>query len=229
MNKSSGYPEVTENEDIISTVIKQNISNTNFFIQKAEVEIINGENTESFLASVKYIAAGTYLISLRGKSGIEAARIYITPDTVLVNERINRQLLFGKPAYLEKKFGIPVELVPIVFGDFITGNKNSENVSPCENDRLKLERNVQGVNIIYTVDCRKGKIISATREGSINGRLADFKYGKFLNEGEGFFPSEIQLDYLGSIMKIRIVKFESPWEGSIEFIPGNNYEQIELL
>ena len=45
MNNSSDQ-EVVENEDVISKVITQNISNTGFYIQKAEVEIINGGSTE---------------------------------------------------------------------------------------------------------------------------------------------------------------------------------------
>ena len=187
------------------------------------------EALRSFLASVKYNAKGTYLISLRGKTGIEAARIYITKDTALVNDRINRQLLFGKPAYIEKKYGIPFAILPVVLGDLISGNRKIENLMPCENNRLKLEQNIQGVNITYIVDCSKGKIISAAREGSINGKLIDFKFAKFLKEGEGYLPSEVQIDYMDTHIKIRILKFESPWEGNIEFIPGNKYEQIELL
>ena len=40
------------------------------------------------MATIKYELPDKYLISIRSKAGIEAARIFITKDTVLINDRI---------------------------------------------------------------------------------------------------------------------------------------------
>jgi len=229
VNNSSGISVESGNEDIIALIEKQNLTSSNFFLQKAEVEVIKEGESESFIASIKYDTTGSYLISLRGKSGIEAARIYVTADTVVINDRINRQLLFGKPGYLEKKFRIPLVLFPVVFGDLISGSYKTENVSSCVNGTLNIDRNIQGVGMRYLVDCKKRKIISASRVGIINSELAELKFDKFISYGKGFFPSVIHINYMDSQIYIKIMKLELPWEGRIEFIPGNKYELIELL
>ena len=221
--------DVADKSDIVSITENQNLTNNSFFIQKADVKVVRDGESESFIASIKYNIHGSYLISLRGKSGIEAARICITKDTILVNDRINRQLLFGKPGYVERKLGLPIDLLPIVFGDLISDRKETDIVAPCVDGNLHLEHNIRGVNIKYIVDCKKKKIISAVRAGNLNSELARLKFDKFISYGNGFFPSVIHITYIDSEIFIKIVKFEIPWEGDIEFIPGNKYEEIELL
>ena len=100
----------------------QNLTKRNFFIQKAEIEILSEEENQKLIASIKFIYPDQYLISLKSKTGIEAARIFITDDTVLINDRINRKLYFGKPAQLKNKYGISPAVLPVVLGDFIKGN-----------------------------------------------------------------------------------------------------------
>jgi hypothetical protein len=221
--------EQTVNESIISDIENQNLTNRNFFIQKAEIEIEKEGESESFIASVKYDISGNYLISLKGKTGIEAARIYITKDTILVNDRINRNLLFGKPGYIDKRLGIPMALLPLVFGDFISDGNKGDTSSPCTDGTLYLEHNVIGVNIRYAVDCKKRKVKSALRTGSMNSEIAEFMYDKFINYSGGSLPSGIHINYMDSRIYIKIIKFEIPWDGLIEFIPGSKYEKIELL
>jgi len=229
ITKTSVISEITENSDIINLIENQNVTNRKFFIQKAEIEFLKEGESQSFIASVKYDVHGSYLISLRGKSGLEAARIYITKDTILVNDRINRQLLSGKSDYTERKFGIPLALLPVIFGDLVSGNNKPDKELRCEESTINLERSVKGVNMRCIIDCDKGKLISVSREGSVNSGMSELKFGKFIRWEEGFMPSEIQINYMDSQLLIKILKFEIPWEGNIEFVPGNNYEQIELL
>lgn len=229
MSNSALISDVSDNRDIMTFIGNQNLHNNSFFIQKADIKIVKGGESENFIASVKYNNGGSYLISLRGKSGIEGARIYITKDTILVNDRINRKLLFGKPGYIERKLGFPIDLLPIVFGDLVSVRKDSDIVPSCVDGILHLEENIRGVNMKYIVDCKKKKIISAVRPGNLNSVLAGLSFDKFINYVNGIFPSEIHINYIDSEIYIKIVKFETPWKGDIEFIPGNNYEEIELL
>ena len=80
---------------------EKNITETDFNIRKAEIEIKNNDQKQKLLANLKYKNPGTYLLSIRGKTGIEAARVYITKDTILINDRINKRLFYGSTRYLE--------------------------------------------------------------------------------------------------------------------------------
>ncbi|MBE0654758.1 MAG: DUF4292 domain-containing protein, partial [Bacteroidales bacterium] len=84
----AGSLEVNKLEDY-------NLTNLSFYIQKADIEVISRGGKESLLASVKYRFPDSYLISLRTRTGIEAARVLIRSDSVFINDRINRAMYYG--------------------------------------------------------------------------------------------------------------------------------------
>ncbi len=215
--------------DIISNIEIKNISKKNFFIQKAQVEISSSGLNENFLASVKFLTPDTFLISLRSKTGIEAARIYLTNDTVLINDRFNRQLIYGKPARLGMKYGLTTEILPVVFGDYISNTERLNGEPTCEKGITVLNSSLHGSKIKYIADCNEGKIIAASMESSTNQGSTDLKFGKFMKSGTVSYPSDITITYQEMIINIKIDRFESPWDGIIDFVPGKNYEIIELL
>ena len=61
----------------------QNITNTDFYIQKAEIEFTNKDNRQKFLCSIKYQRPDKYLISIKSRTGIEGARIYVSEDSII--------------------------------------------------------------------------------------------------------------------------------------------------
>ncbi len=59
---------------------------------KADVEVFNNGENRKLISTVKYRKPGNYLVSVKHRTGVEAARIYITKDTVLINDRIYKTL-----------------------------------------------------------------------------------------------------------------------------------------
>lgn len=206
----------------------QNLSGSSFFIPKAEVEISAEGMKEKFVASIKYVAPGSYLISLRSRTGIEAARVMATPDTLLINDRFNRKLYYGKPEYLGLKFGIPFEALPLIFGDYAPG---SQDVSGnCINGKMSFESYLKGLRVLYTADCQKDKLIDAVQEGSLGSIVNEIHYDNFESTGDILIPSMVKIrnTKLNAELTIRFGKVERPWDGTIDFIPGNRYDLIEL-
>lgn len=215
--------------DNLSKVVRdQNITLHNFYIQKAKVEITSNNSSESFLASIKFLYPDTFLISIRSKTGIEAARIFYTKDTILINDRINRKLLYGKPGIAGRRYGITPESFPLVLGDLISENRNVL-YSDCLNGEATLNSSFNGSKIRYVLDCEKGKVVSITQEGSNKSVLTSLNFEKFIKETDIIYPSSISIVNDEMKLNIRIEKMEYPWNGSIEFIHGKNYELIELL
>lgn len=214
--------------NLFEVVKNQNITLHNFYIQKAQVEINSNNTSETFLASIKFLYPDTFLISIRSKAGIEAARIYFTKDTILINDRINRKLLYGKPAIAGRKYGIAPESFPLILGDMISENGNVL-FSECLNGEATLNSSFHGSKIKYVLDCEKGKVASAVQEGSNSSILTVLKFEKFIRERDIFYPSDISIVKDELKINIRIDNIEYPWNGTIEFIHGKNYELIELL
>lgn len=217
--------------DVSERVIKQNITFNSFFIRKAEIEFTTMEGREKFLCSIKFERPDKYLISLKSRTGIEAARIFITKDTILINDRINRKQYYGSTQYLKSKYGITASFIPLIFGDYIEDNISDNNQAKCFEGKMDIDCLVSGIKIKYVIDCKKGKSISATPGDSLNDEGIEIQYDDFFKTGEILTPGKIEIrDFQRqATIEIRIQNIESPWDGSIEFIPGNRYEILQLL
>jgi hypothetical protein len=215
---------------VLESVNNQNVTNQGFFIQKAEVEILSQTGNEKFIATVKFSFPGKYLISLKSRTGIEGARIYINNDSVIVNDRINKKLYIVKSLYLEKNFGLTPALLGLIFGDLILEKKDLSKNVICAKKELESICNVKGVSLKYFIDCDKRKTISVEMINNYNQTSVEIKYEKFINRSGILVPAEIEIgDYNTSTkIGIRINKMETPWNGIIDFIPGKGYELIEL-
>ena len=151
--------EKSDGNSIEQLVVKQNITSQSFFISKARIELISNDGIENFLATIRFLYPDTFLISLRSKTGIEAARIFFTSDTILINDRINRKLLFGRPGSAGRKYGITPEILPVLLGDFIGVNGNQIN-NECVKGIAVVNTTIAGSKIRYEIDCGSAKVIS---------------------------------------------------------------------
>jgi len=230
-NISSRNSNILLSGNVLESVKYQNITDNNIFIQKAEIELITENGSENFIGSIKYEKSGKYLISLRGRSGIEGARIYITEDSMLVNDRINKKLYFGSSIYLRKKYGLDQSFLPLIFGDIILDKECEVEPVKCLENLSELDCQVNGVILNYIIDCKKRKIILADQVINFVQQGVKLNYESFLNLGSILMPRNIEIENAQNdlIIKIRIIKVEYPWNGSIKFVPGKGYEIIELI
>jgi len=216
---------------IPESVAEQNLTGKSFFIQKAEIEYINGEQKQKFLATIKFEYPGRYLISLKSRTGLEGARIFVSKDSILINDRINKTVYFGNALYLRKKFGMDQGFLALVFGDFIDNEISYTNKDQCINGKYSLMTNAHGVKLKYLIDCKKRKITSVNIDNSYGNERIGFEYEEFKRIGSIIVPKVTRMDYKDKNLKvkIKILKMVYPWNGSVKFFPGKGYELIELL
>lgn len=217
--------------NILEDAKKQNITNEGFFIEKAEIEIFSQEGKEKYLASIKFEKSGKYLISIRSRSGIEGARIYISDDSLLVNDRIHKKLYSGNSFYLKKKYGIAPGLIPLILGDLILNNNYAEKKDSCIGNKIKMDCYVKGVRLNYEIDCSSKKVVLVKQSDNFNKNIIIISFTNFFSIGSHRIAKMIEFEdsqyKIG--VKIKIIKAESPWSGSFKFIPGKGYELIELI
>lgn len=233
-NKSNRDIEISKeflSENVLESIQNQNITNKSFFIQKTDIEIISQNSKEKLIGNIKFTYPDKYLISLKGRTGIEGARVYASGDTILINDRINKKMYSVSPLYLRRKYGISKDFLPLIFGDFILENKSEGNKVSCSGDKINYRCTVQGIVLSYEINCKKGKTILVKEISSVDSGNIEIKYSKFINSSNLLMPGAIEIiDSQRNIkLKIRIVKIQQPWNGKLEFIPGKDYEIIDLL
>lgn len=219
------------NENTLESVKNQNITNNSFFIQKAGIELITKNGKEKFIGNIKFEYPDKYLISIKNRTGIEGARIYISKDSILVNDRINKNLYYGNSMYLLRKYGLDQSFLPLIFGDIILDRNYEHSQEKCSGEKMNINCVVKGVMLNYSIDCKKKKSILVNQVNNFVQQGIQIKYEGFLNVGEFFVPKTIEFDdpQYNTVIRIKILKVEFPWSGNVKFIPGKGYELIELV
>ena len=230
-SRSKSKISVAEGSNVITaeSIIKNNLTNSNFYVQKAEIRIISENRNENVIASLKYTKDGTYLTSIRTKSGLEILRIYISNDTILANDRIHRKIYFGSGSFLKTKYGLSAELLPLALGDLVLSDNMKNTRVDCNfNREMQLQRET-GRIIRNQIDCRTGKIASAEILEPDGNRLFTIKFEDFTKSHETIYPEKIQIiDNNGSVIDIKLNKINFNFSDTIVFNPGAGYEKVLL-
>jgi hypothetical protein len=230
-NTTSEYSSKHITDNILEDVKEKNITNLNFYIEKAEIEILTERGTEKYTGNIKFEKPDKYLISLKSRSGIEGDRIYISNDSILVNDRINRKLYYANASYLEKKYGFNISCLPLIFGDIVLEKGYEESKGKCLEKRFKIDCLVKGLRLSYNIDCNKRKVISVYESNNYVQQSFRIKYDSFLSIKDFLIPKimEFEENQNNIHIRIKIKKVEFLWNGSIKFIPGRGYELIKLV
>ena len=217
-------------EELCGNVRKLNITNNDFYIQKAEIEVYNKNENQKLLGSIKHKKSGEYLLSIRLRNGIEAARFYLSKDTILINDRFNKTLYYGSTGYLAEKYGITISFIPFLFGDFSEENEIIKMEEQCLNGKIGIESRIKEGNIQLVIDCELFKIRKLQVENIEKSAGINIDFEDFIKTEKAVFPGSIKIeDFMSeSVIKIFIKKIEIPWEGILEFSGGRNYETVRL-
>lgn len=214
----------------MSNIIEKNISNHSFYIQKADITITDNNSSTRFFALVKYKLPDSLMISFRARLGFEAARMLLTKDTLIINDRINKKTRIGKPEQLGNKYGIEPELVFTMLGDLIVNGKEKNSIIKCNDGLFHKDFSVGERQLSYTIDCRKGKVISTNFTGDKKTGSLKLDFSGFINIGgisiPGFIEAKSDLSDLSVTMKID--RAEIDYKGYIEFRSPSNYKIIGL-
>ena len=216
--------------NILESTGNQNITNNGFFVQKAEIEVNSLAGNDKFIANIKFEKPDKYLISLRSRTGIEGARIFISGDSIQMNDRINKKLYLGTSSYLVKKYGFSQSFLPLIFGDIILEKRCKTGQEKCVDERLTVDCQLKGIPLSYIIDCKRKKVMTVDQINGIDRDGLSIRFEKYFISGNIIIPRIIELNDInyGISLRIKILKVESPWNGNISFIPGKGYELIEL-
>ena len=219
----------TSGQFTISDVKELNLSAQSFFIQRAEINIEGNGVSQRVISTIKFAEPDSFLISVRVFGGIEAARIFITSDSILINDRLNRTLYFGSNQNVKKKYGFDLMFFPVLLGDLITGKQDFSGIS-CENGNAILREFKENYIVNYFIDCQTRKCKEITVENEYAKDYISIKFDNFGKEGKIIFPQHLEISNFANfaLFEIDIKNVEIGTSSGIEFIPGRNYSRIEI-
>ena len=220
-----------EGVDIRERLVSQNITLGSFYVEKAEFRVIGGDDEKRGIATVKFVMPDKFLVSIKSIGGIEFARIYLEGDSIQINDRMDKKLYYGSASYVKRKYGLTTAVLPVILGDYINEDTADSTRVKCREGNFSVKGKVRKLIVNYIVDCKLGKIIQAIpgESGMDSGLM--FSYSDFFQVNGINIPGRIEVsDKLKNTrIEIKILKLSIPLEGTIDFIPGRQYEKIPLL
>jgi hypothetical protein len=213
------------------SIVNQNLTSRSFYIGRAEFKIKNSVTEKSGLGTVKFLMPDKFLISLKSNTGIEVARIFLSGDSVMVNDRFNKRLYYGSTSFLKSKFGITAAMLPVLLGDYVNDQKYDSSMIKCTDGKLNVIGIINNHRVKYLIECELEKIILTVLEGMKEDHILEIRYSEFIKRSNINSPGKIEISERKSstTIEIRIQEIVSPWNGVIDFIPGKQYEKIHLL
>jgi outer membrane biogenesis lipoprotein LolB len=232
VKNSSTFPDKGQRnaKEVLLNTSGKNITGAGFFIRKGKILTDNESGRTSLYFTMKYNAEGKYLISIRSKTGMEAFRVFLSKDTILINDRLNRKVLYGNGKDFEKITGIPAALLKISIGDFFYNKPVISGGDYCVNNEVKLSDYFQGLIVNSTIDCRTEKLKSIVVSTGSPDKYITIDYRKY-REDNYSVPRRVEVNDPARRIKIVITidKYVAPWVGEIEFIPGSGYKSKPII
>ncbi len=226
----SGAGNTTIADKSLESVFRNNLSNSDFNIQKAEITVIQDNISVRVIADIKFRRPDSMMITIRSRTGIEAGRAFISKDTLIIKDRFNKKLLVGKPEALAKKYGVDPSFLFTVLGDIVVAEKDRTVLLECTKGEFRKEYDIHGKRVEYVIDCQRKKLKQTYFEGDINSGNITIDLSDIKNEGRIVYPGQIEINddlkSVGIVMEIK--KIESPWKGRIGSISGQGYKVIRI-
>lgn len=207
-----------------------NLTTYDFNIRKATIELVSENESQKILATIKFRKPGNYLISLRSRTGIEAARIFLNHDTILINDRINRKLFYGSAEYIKSKYGVSINAIPLLLGDYIFDSDAGNEDDRCLNGKLDFIKILEDRRISGVLDCSNNKIINVLFRGRSGAEEIQINYNDFFVKQGVVFPRNIKINDSGgnTSMTIDFSDVDFGIADDLNFIPGGGYERVLL-
>jgi len=224
----SGTVEINA-EKIVERVRLNNIIAGPLAINKIIINYEQEGESRRFRANLKYNGSDSILISIRTFAGIEAARVLIEKDTVRISDKINKIYYLGSTEHLGEKYGIKFDFIDLFFGDIGNIDIRKRRLK-CEEGLVKIQENVPGRTIEYTIDCNVSKIIAIEGTIGYEGEKIRGIFDEFRSEDGLLYPGKISWHLNGeeTVIYIEMQNLKRSNSSNIIFRVGSDYK-LRLL
>ena len=193
-NNNMGY------DAVIERVIDNNITDEGFILRKGRIEIDGSGLDGSYGFNARYSRSGELNASVRGPLGIELIRLLSIDGEVYLVDRIGRTVYTGRTKEVLRKYGLPDNVIAIIFGDF--ASEGTESYSMAGKERIMVSGEVQNLERVVSICVDEEKVCEEIYRDLLTGNEVQLKYENFRNTEEKKYASEIYLDLKKSNLRI---------------------------
>jgi len=226
----SGASAMSESEGFFEEIRSSNLSSGGFYISRADIDISIPAINIKMIGGIKFRYPDSLFVSLRTRTGIEAVRLLMTDDSVLVVDRINRQILYGDPEDLEKKFNISSNAVYAVLGDFVGSPLTPVEKVNCTDGAFYCETLIEGQVLKYEIDCHNMKPGKAFITDNTTGRQVQAIFADFERYGKKTVPGTLKISLMNGVgnFTVEIRNIQTDWNGNTGFVIPGNYRKVRI-
>ena len=173
--------------------VSVNVVNTEFttFSAKGRMQLEKPDEKIGSAVTIRIKKDSVIWISIVPALGIEAARARITPDTIQVLNRLQREYIAGNFSMLQKRYNIAASfdmLQAMLLGNYLPGEPGTvKEIKGGEMQQIQQLRNNLLINQFLDVEMRKLKRLQVIDEKTGDAIVAT--YNEFETQGNNLFPT----------------------------------------
>ena len=170
-----------------------NVVNTEFttFTAKGRMQLEKPDEKVGSAVTIRIKKDNVIWISVVPALGIEAARVRITPDTIQILNRLQREYYAGNFSMLQKRYNIAASfdmLQAMLLGNYLPGEPGAiKEIKGGEMQQIQQIRNNLVINQFLDVEMRKLKRLQVIDDKTGDAIVAT--YNEFEPQGANLFPT----------------------------------------
>lgn len=160
--------------------VSVNVVNTEFktFSAKGRMQLETPEEKIGSTVTIRMKKDSVIWVSMVPGLGIEAVRARITPDTIQIINRLQRQYIAGNFSMLQRKFNISASfdlLQAMLLGNYLPGEPGLvKEIKGGEHQQIQQTRNNLTINQFLDVEMRKLKRMQVTDDKTGDNIVATY-------------------------------------------------------
>ena len=187
---------------LIEQVRSNNIAEDGFYVRKGKIEIEGTAIDGSYGFNARYNTKGDLNASVKGPLGIELLRLLSVNGQVYLVDRIGKTVYRGSTSAILTKYGLPDNVIAVIFGDLIsTGN---ETYSISGRERIMIRGDMNNMERQTDICIKDEKICEEIYKDRISGNEVLLRYDNFRNTEGKKYASLIYMEEKKKKLQIRI-------------------------
>lgn len=165
-----------------------------YFSSKSKVKLKNTSKSFSSVVQTRIRKDSAIWISVAPAFGLEAARVLITKDSLLMINRLNREFFSYNYDQVDKEFGLPLSYG--IIESLFTGNLPQEQgkiKARRKQEYFVQERKLGRLSLTNKVSRSSHKLEKTVVNDQVSNRTVDITYSNFKEVKENLIPGLISL------------------------------------
>jgi outer membrane biogenesis lipoprotein LolB len=198
----TGMTDARAYNAVIEQVRNNNIAGEGFYVRKGKIDLEGTAIDGSYGFNARYNSRGDLNASVKGPLGIELLRLLSVNGKIYLVDRIGKTVYRGSTSAILTKYGLPDNVIAVIFGDLISMGNETYSISGRERIMIRGDMNNMQREADICID--EEKICEEIYKDRISGNEVLLRYSNFKNTEGKKYASLIYMEEKKKKVQIRI-------------------------